>query len=210
MVRDFMYLIVVVWLGTALSGCGYNTLQAQDEAVKAQWSEVINQYQRRADLVPNLVNTVKGYAAHEKDILIQVTEARAQVGKIVATPELVNDEVAFQKFQAAQANLSSALSRLLVVAENYPQLKADAAFRDLQAQLEGTENRVTVARNRYIQAVRDYNTTVRQFPSNLTAMLFGHKTKANFTVENEKAISVPPKVDFTAPTTSPASAPGGH
>lgn len=210
MVRNFMYFIVIVWLGTALSGCGYNTLQAQDEAVKAQWSEVINQYQRRADLVPNLVNTVKGYAAHEKDILIQVTEARAQVGQIVATPELVNDEAAFQKFQAAQANLSSALSRLLVVAENYPQLKADAAFRDLQAQLEGTENRVTVARNRYIQAVKDYNTTVRQFPSNLTAMLFGHKTKANFTVENEKAISVPPKVDFTAPTTSPASAPGGH
>jgi len=174
-------------------------MQAQDETIKAQWSEVLNQYQRRADLVPNLVNTVKGYAAHERDILIQVTQARAHVGQIAATPELVNDPAAFAKFQSAQGELSSALSRLLVVAENYPQLKADTAFRDLQAQLEGTENRITVARNRYIQAVKDYNTTVRQFPSNLTAMLFGYKTKANFTVENEKAIATPPTVDFGAP-----------
>lgn len=187
-----------------LTGCGYNTLQSQDEEIKAQWSEVLNQYQRRADLVPNLVNTVKGYAAHEKDILIQVTEARAKVGGMSATPELVNDEAAFAKFQAAQGELSSALSRLLVVAENYPQLKADAIFRDLQAQLEGTENRITVARNRYIGAVKDYNITVRSFPTNLTAMMFGHKTKANFAVENEKAISAPPTVDFGTASPTPA------
>jgi LemA protein len=183
-------------LATLLSGCGYNTLQGQDEAIKAGWSEVLNQYQRRADLVPNLVNTVKGYAAHEQAVLMGVTEARAKVGQVQATPELVNDAAAFQKFQAAQAELSTALGRLLLVAENYPQLKADAGFRDLQAQLEGTENRITVARNRYIQAVQAYNTTVRQFPSNLTAMLFGMQTKANFSVENEKAIAAPPKVDF--------------
>ncbi len=182
-----------------LSGCGYNTLQAQDEGVKAGWSEVLNQYQRRADLVPNLVNTVKGYAAHEAQVLTEVTEARARVGQVQISPELVNDEAAFAKFQAAQAELSTALGRLLLVAENYPQLKADAAFRDLQAQLEGTENRITVARNRYIRSVQEYNTTVRQFPSNLTAMLFGHQTKANFSVENEKAIAAPPKVDFGAP-----------
>jgi len=179
-----------------LSGCGYNTIQTTDESVTASWSEVLNQYQRRADLVPNLVNVVKGYAAHEKEVLEAVTVARSRVGSIQATPELVNDEQAFAKFQAAQGELTSALSRLLVVSENYPQLKADASFRDLQAQLEGTENRVTVARNRYIAAVKEYNVTVRSFPNNLTAMLFGYKTKPSFSVENEKSISTAPKVDF--------------
>lgn len=179
-----------------LSGCGYNTFQTQDEAINASWSEVLNQYQRRADLVPNLVNTVKGYASHEKEVLETVTAARSKVGSLQVTPELVNDEQAFAKFQAAQGALTSALSRLLVVSENYPQLKADANFRDLQAQLEGTENRITVARNRYIKAVQEYNVTVRSFPSNLTAMLFSYKTKPNFTVENEKAISSAPAVDF--------------
>lgn len=179
-----------------LSGCGYNTIQTTDESVAASWSEVLNQYQRRADLVPNLVNVVKGYAAHEKEVLEAVTVARSRVGSIQATPELINDEQAFAKFQAAQGELSSALSRLLVVSENYPQLKADGSFRDLQAQLEGTENRVTVARNRYIAAVKEYNITVRTFPNNLTAMIFSYKTKANFSVENEKAISTAPKVDF--------------
>jgi LemA protein len=181
-----------------LSGCGYNTLQAQDEQITASWAEVLNQYQRRADLVPNLVNTVKGYAKQEREVFIQVTEARAQVGSIQATPELINDPEAFAKFQAAQAGMTSALSRLLLVAENYPQLKSDANFRDLQAQLEGTENRITVARNRYIQAVREYNTTVRSFPSNLTAMYFKYETKPTFTVENEAAINQPPAVDFGA------------
>jgi LemA protein len=185
-------------LASLLSGCGYNTFQSGDEAVKAAWSEVLNQYQRRADLVPNLVNTVKGYASHEKDVLTQVTQARAQVGGIQATPELINNAEAFAKFQQAQANLSSALSRLLVVSENYPQLKADASFRDLQAQLEGTENRITVARNRYIKAVEGYNVSVRSFPNNLTAMAFGYQVKPNFSVENEKAISSAPKVDFGA------------
>lgn len=179
-----------------LSGCGYNTIQTTDEGVTATWGEVINQYQRRADLVPNLVSVVKGYAAHEKEVLEAVTVARSRVGSIQATPELVNDEKAFAQFQAAQGELTSALSRLLVVSENYPQLKADASFRDLQAQIEGTENRVTVARNRYIAAVKEYNITVRTFPNNLTAMLFGYKTKPSFTVENEKAISTAPKVDF--------------
>jgi LemA protein len=195
------------FLALSLSGCGYNTLQTTDEQINASWSEVVNQYQRRADLVPNLVNVVKGYAAHEKEILIQVTEARARVGQMQVTPELVNDEAAFRKFQAAQGELSGALSRLMLVAENYPQLKADGVFRDLQAQLEGTENRITVARGRYIKSVQDYNVTVRQFPSNLTAMLFGFKTKANFSVENEKAIAAPPKVDFGP--TAPAAAPSG-
>ena len=179
-----------------LSGCGYNTIQTTDEGVTASWSEVLNQYQRRADLVPNLVNVVKGYAAHEKEVLEAVTVARSRVGSIQATPELVNDEQAFAKFQAAQGELTSALSRLLVVSENYPQLKADASFRDLQAQLEGTENRVTVARNRYIAAVKEFNVTVRTFPNNLTAMLFGYKTKPSFSIENEKAMSTAPKVDF--------------
>lgn len=183
-----------------LSGCGYNSLQSSDETINASWAEVLNQYQRRADLIPNLVNVVKGYAAHEKDVLVEVTEARAKVGSIQATPELVNDEQAFKNFIAAQGQMTSAISRLLAVAENYPQLKADGLFRDLQAQLEGTENRITVARNRYIQSVKDYNITVRSFPSNLTAMMFGYTTKPSFTVENEKAISVAPKIEFnTAP-----------
>ena len=189
------------WVGAALvaltlSGCGYNTLQTTDEDIKASWAEVLNQYQRRADLVPNLVETVKGYAAHEREVLTQVTEARAKVGSIAATPELVDDPEAFARFQAAQAEMTSALSRLLVVAENYPQLKSDANFRDLQAQLEGTENRIAVARNRYIKAVEHHNVTVRQFPANLTAMVFGYKPKPNFSVENEREISKAPKVDF--------------
>jgi LemA protein len=191
---------------TLLSGCGYNTLQSGDEQVKAAWSEVLNQYQRRADLIPNLVNTVKGFAEQEKDILIRVTEARARVGAIQATPELINDPQAFAKFQAAQGEMGSALSRLLVVAENYPQLKSDANFRDLQAQLEGTENRITVARNRYIKSVQDYNVTVRSFPSNLTAMLFGHDVKSNFAVENEAEIARPPTVDFGTQPAKPAGA----
>ena len=190
-------LTALILLATlALSGCGYNTFQSQDEQINAAWAEVLNQYQRRADLVPNLVNTVKGYAAHEKEVLEQVTEARARVGSIQATPELVNDEQAFAKFQAAQSQMTSALSRLLAVSERYPNLKADANFRDLQAQLEGTENRITVARNRYIKAVQEYNVTVRSFPSNLTAMMFGYKPKPSFTVADEKAIATPPTVDF--------------
>ncbi len=180
----------------SLSGCGYNTFQSQDEEVKAQWAEVLNQYQRRADLVPNLVKTVKGYAEHEEKVFTEVAEARSKVSSIQATPELINDPEAFAKFQAAQAQMTSALSRLLAVSENYPQLKADAGFRDLQAQLEGTENRVTVARNRYIEAVKAYNITTRSFPSNLTAMMFGYSTKPSFTVENEKEISKAPSVDF--------------
>jgi len=187
---------LAAFAGLLLSGCGYNTMQTQDEQIKSAWSEVLNQYQRRADLIPNLVNTVKGYAAQESSVLMGVTEARAKVGSIQATPELVNDPAAFAKFQAAQRELSSALSRLLVVTENYPQLKSDQNFRDLQAQLEGTENRITVARNRYIQAVQNYNVTVRSFPGNLTAMIFGYKPKPNFAVENEAAISKPPSVDL--------------
>src|SRR3569832_1105728 len=200
--------LMIGWTVLMLGGCGYSTLQVTDEQVKSAWSEVLNQYQRRADLVPNLVNVVKGYAAHEKDVFISVTEARARVGSIQATPDLINDEAAFQKFIAAQGELTGALSRLLLVAENYPQLKADGLFRDLQAQLEGTENRITVARNRYIAAVKTYNVTVRSFPSNLTAMMFGYKTKPPFTVENEKAIAVPPKVDFGSP--APAAPAGGN
>jgi len=193
-------LLFLIFLSTlALSGCGYNTLQSTDEQIKAGWAEVLNQYQRRADLVPNLVNTVKGFAAQEQAVLLGVTNARARVGSIQATPELINDEQAFAKFLAAQGEMTSALSRLLVVAENYPQLKSDANFRDLQAQLEGTENRITVARNRYIKAVQEYNIVVRSFPSNLTAMMFGHKVKPSFTVENEKEISKPPTVDFGTP-----------
>lgn len=190
-----------------LSGCGYNTLQQQDEQIKASWSEVLNQYQRRADLVPNLVNVVKGYAGHEREVLTQVTEARARVGSIQAAPELLNDPQAFSRFQAAQGELSSALSRLMAVAENYPQLKADSLFRDLQAQLEGTENRITVARNRYIAAVQDYNVTVRSFPTNITARIFGMEVKPNFTVENEREISRPPTVDFGTAAPAPAPAP---
>jgi LemA protein len=181
-----------------LSGCGYNRIQQQDEAVKAAWSEVLNQYQRRADLVPNLVRTVQGFAAQEQKVLLGVTQARARVGSIQATPELVNDPQAFQRFEAAQGELTSALSRLLVVAENYPQLKSDQNFRDLQAQLEGTENRITVARNRYIRTVQEYNVTIRSFPTNLTAMVFKYPVKQNFSVQDEGAISKPPTVDFGA------------
>jgi len=195
--------IIALLLASILSGCGYNDLQVSDEDVKAGWAEVLNQYKRRADLVPNLVNVVKGYAAHEKDVLAEVTEARARVGAIQATPELVNDEEAFKKFIAAQGQMTGAISRLLAVAENYPQLKADGLFRDLQAQLEGTENRITVARNRYIDTVKNYNVIVRSLPTNLTAMLFGYKTKPSFTVENEQAVTEPPKVDFGAPAPAP-------
>ena len=197
-----MRILWIVLLTLLLSGCGYNTLQTTDEQIKAGWAEVLNQYQRRSDLIPNLVNTVKGYAAQEQTVLLGVTEARAKVGSIQATPELINDAQAFAKFQAAQGELTSALSRLLVVAENYPQLKSDANFRDLHAQLEGTENRITVARNRYIKSVQEYNVTVRSFPTNLTAMLFGFKVKPSFTVENEKEISRPPTVEFAAPKTA--------
>lgn len=190
-----------------LGGCGYNQLQTQDESIKASWSEVLNQYQRRSDLVPNLVNTVKGYAAQEEKVLVEVTQARASVAGMKATPELVNDPEAFAKFQAAQSQLSGALSRLLVVAENYPNLKSDALFRDLQSQLEGTENRITVARNRYIKSVQEYNNTVRQFPTNLTAMLFKMDVKPNFTVASEAAIAKPPAVDFGRTPAPAAPAP---
>jgi LemA protein len=184
----------IVALG--LSGCGYNEIQRRDEGVTAAWSEVVNQYQRRADLIPNLVETVKGFAQQEKDVLIGVTEARSRVGQVKVTPEMLNDPGALAKFQQAQGDLSSALSRLMVVVERYPELKSDKNFLELQAQLEGTENRIGVARNRYIKTVQDYNVLVREFPVNLTAMVFGYKTKANFTVENERAIQTPPKVDF--------------
>jgi LemA protein len=189
-------LAFVAVVSTALSGCGYNSLQQQDESVKAAWSEVVNQYQRRADLIPNLVNTVKGFAIQEQQVLIGVTEARAKANSIQLTPELVNNPVALQKFQAAQGELTQALKSLFAVTEAYPQLKSDANFRDLQAQIEGTENRITVARNRYIDAVRSYNVTVRSFPANLTAKLFGFAVKPNFTVGNESAIAVAPTVDF--------------
>jgi len=197
----------VLLLTLGLSGCGYNTLQSTDEQIKASWSEVVNQYQRRADLVPNLVATVKGEAGFEQSTLTQVVEARAKATSIQASPALINDPQAFQKFQQAQGELSGALSRLLVVSENYPALKANQAFRDLQAQLEGTENRITVARNRYIQSVQAYNVTVRSFPSNLTAMAFGYKEKPNFTVDNERAIAKPPSVDFGTPAIAGASGP---
>ena len=189
--------LVAVLLMLSLAGCGYNTLQSQDEQVKAAWSEVVNQYQRRADLIPNLVATVKGFASQEQQVLLGVTNARAKVGSVQVTPETLNDPKAMQQFAQAQGELSGALSRLLVVVENYPQLKSDKNFLELQAQLEGTENRITVARNRFIQATQQYNTTVRSFPSNLTAMMFGHKEKPQFAVENEKAIAQPPKVDFS-------------
>ena len=203
--RAFAHFILTATATLLLSGCGYNRIQINDEQVNAAWSEVLNQYQRRADLVPNLVATVRGYATHEQEVLTQVTEARANVAGIKATPELIDDPAAFAKFQQAQGELSGALSRLLVVAENYPNLKADANFRDLQAQLEGTENRITVARNRYIKAVRDYNVSVRTFPNNLTALAMGWKPKANFSVENEKALATPPKVDFGTPAATGAN-----
>jgi LemA protein len=198
---------VLVLAASLLSGCGYNQIQINDEAVNAAWSEVLNQYKRRADLIPNLVSVVQGYASHEKEVLTRVTEARANVAGLKATPELINDPAAFAKFQKAQGELGGALSRLLVVAENYPQLKADANFRDLQAQVEGTENRITVARNRYIKSVQEYNVSVRTFPNSLTASVMGWKTKANFTVEDEKAMSTPPAIKFDAPATQPAVAP---
>lgn len=198
MVRTLIFRITIL-SALFLSGCGYNTLQSTDEQIKASWAEVLNQYKRRADLIPNLVNTVKGFASQEKDVLLNVTNARSKVGSIQASPELINDTDAFAKFQKAQGDLTSALSRLLVVVENYPELKSDQNFRDLQAQLEGTENRIAVARNRYIKAVQEYNTVVRTFPSNLTAMAFGFQTKPSFTVENEQEISAPPNVEFDAP-----------
>lgn len=193
----------------SLAGCGYNTFQSTEEQIKASWAEVLNQYQRRADLIPNLISTVKGETKFEQETLTKVIEARSKATAIQATQELVNDPAAFQKFQQAQGQLSGALSRLLVVSERYPNLKANQAFRDLQAQLEGTENRITVARNRYIKSVQDYNVNVRSFPSNLTAMVFGYKEKANFTVENEKEISKPPTISFESPATTPTKATSG-
>src|SRR5690349_18755719 len=216
--RWFIGVLVLV-AGTNLSGCGYNKLQEQDEAVKAAWSEVVNQYQRRADLIPNLVNTVKGYAAQEERVLREVTEARSRAGSIQMTPELAGDPQKLAQFQEAQGQLTGALSRLLVISENYPNLKSDQGFRDLQAQLEGTENRITVARNRYIQSVQQYNTLIRRFPVNMTAGMFGYEVKPSFTVENERAISTAPTVDFglapgaqapaatPAPTASPLAIP---
>jgi LemA protein len=194
-------MLVVLGAAMLLQGCGYNTLQTQDEQIKSAWSEVLNQYQRRSDLIPNLVATVKGFAAQEQAVLVGVTEARAKASQIKVNAD---DPASLAQFQAAQGEVSSALSRLLVTVENYPELKSDQNFRDLQAQLEGTENRITVARNRYIQSVQDYNVTVRQFPTNLTAMIFGHKVKPNFTVENEAEISKPPAVDFAKPAAGSA------
>ena len=196
---------VLLLLVVMLSGCGYNAMQRQDEAVKAAWSEVLNQYQRRADLVPNLVNTVKGYAQHEERVLTEVTNARARVGSVQITPDMLNDAQKLKQFQQAQGELSSALSRLMVVSERYPNLKANGLFQNLQAQLEGTENRITVARNRYVQSVQQYNAMIRTFPNNLTAKLFGYTVKPNFTVENEKAISTAPTVDFGTPAPAPAA-----
>lgn len=198
-------LLILLLLAVMLSGCGYNAIQRQDEAVKAAWSEVLNQYQRRADLVPNLVNTVKGYAQHEEKVFVEVTNARAKVGSLQVDANTLDDPAKLKQFQAAQGELGNALSRLMVVSENYPQLKADGLFQNLQAQLEGTENRVTVARNRYVQSVQAYNSMIRTFPTNLTAKMFGYKVKPNFSVENEKAISTAPTVDFGSSTPAPAS-----
>ncbi|MGB3379953.1 MAG: LemA family protein [Rhodanobacter sp.] len=200
--------LMILLLVGLMSGCGYNAMQRQDEAVKAAWSEVLNQYQRRADLVPNLVNTVKGYAQHEEKVFVEVTNARAKVGSLQVDADTINDPQKLQQFQAAQGELGSALSRLMVVSENYPQLKADGLFQNLQAQLEGTENRVTVARNRYVQAVQQYNAMIRTFPNNMTAKMFGYKVKPNFSVDNEKAISTAPRVDFG--TSAPAPATSAH
>jgi len=215
--RKLMWLATLVAVVT-LSGCGYNEFQTKDEQVKAAWAEVVNQYKRRADLIPNLVATVQGFAAQEQAVLIGVTNARAKVGSVQATPEALNDPNAMRNFQQAQGELSGALSRLLVVVERYPELKSDQNFRNLQAQLEGTENRITTARNRFIKATQDYNILARQFPTNLTAMMFGYKPKVTFTVEDEKTIAEPPKVDFApkpapapsapAPATAPATPPG--
>ena len=199
---------LLLLLAAVLSGCGYNEFQRLDEQVKAGWSEVLNQYQRRADLIPNIVATVKGEAGFEQETLTRVVEARSKATSIQATPELVNDPEAFGRFQAAQGELTGALSRLMVVVEQYPNLKANQGFQDLRVQLEGTENRITVARNRYIQTVQDYNTLARTFPNNLTAMVFGYDIKPSFTVQNEAQISAPPTVSFepTAPATPPAAA----
>jgi LemA protein len=194
--KTWMRWFTIFAFASMLSACGYNEFQDKDEHVKAAWGEVVNQYQRRADLIPNLVNTVKGYAAHEKDTLQAVTEARSRATSFQITPEVLNNPEAFKKFQQVQGELSSALSRLMAVAENYPNLKADTSFRDLQSQLEGTENRITVARQRYIQSVREYNVLARSFPTNLTAMMFNYEVKPSFTVENEKAISTAPAVNF--------------
>jgi LemA protein len=194
--KIWMRWIAVVLMTGTLSACGYNEFQAKDENIKAAWGEVVNQYQRRADLVPNLVSTVKGYASHEKETLEAVTRARAAATSIQVTPEVLENPQAFQRFQQAQGELSSALSRLMAVAESYPQLKSDTLFRDLQSQLEGTENRISVARQRYIKSVQDYNVLARSFPTNLTAMVFDYEVKPTFTVENEKAISNAPAVNF--------------
>ncbi|QWT20659.1 LemA family protein [Bacillus sp. NP157] len=204
--KTFLRAFALVVIAGFLSGCGYNAMQREDEAVKAAWSQVLNQYQRRADLVPNLVNTVKGYAQHEERVLTEVTNARAKVGQVQLSPDQANDPEAMAKFQAAQGQLSGALSRLLVVSENYPQLKADGSFRDLQAQLESTENRISVARRDYVAAVQSYNTLIRSFPNNLTAKVMGYKVKPNFSVENEKAISTAPTVDFNSTPAPAASA----
>ncbi len=203
-------MVIALVAAFGVSGCGYNKLQGQDEAVKAAWSEVVNQYQRRADLIPNLVNTVKGFAIQEQKVLIGVTEARARATSIQLTPELINDPAAFAKFQAAQGELTQALKSLIAVTENYPELKSDANFRDLQVQLEGTENRITVARNRYIDAVRAYNVTVREFPTNLTAGWFDFEVKPNFSVENEAEISTPPQVSFDGAAPAPPAAPAAE
>jgi LemA protein len=210
MIRSVVAALLLA-LSLTLGGCGYNTIQAEDEQVNAAWSEVVNQYQRRADLIPNLVNTVKGYAQQELEVLTRVTEARSRATSMQVSPETLNDPQAFARFQQAQGELTSALSRLLVVAENYPQLKSDQNFRDLQAQLEGTENRIAVARKRYIDSVQQFNTTVRSFPVNLTAMVFSYKPKPNFTVENEAAVARPPTVDFGKPgAPAPAAPPAGQ
>jgi LemA protein len=201
--------LLILALLASLTGCGYNDFQRLDEQTKSAWAEVLNQYQRRADLVPNLVATVKGEANFEQDTLTKVIEARAKATSIQVTPETLNDPQAFQKFQQAQGELSSALSRLLVVSERYPDLKSNQSFRDLRVQLEGTENRITVARNRYIQAVQEYNVLARSFPTNLTAMVFHYPPKPNFTVQNEAQISAPPAVDFSKPAApaAPAASP---
>jgi len=205
--RKTLSVLILMLAGANLSGCGYNTLQSQDESVKAAWSEVLNQYQRRADLVPNLVNVVKGFAAQEERVLVGVTEARARASSIQLTPELINDPAAFQKFQESQAQLGSALKTLLATVEAYPDLKSNASFRDLAAQLEGTENRITVARNRYIDAVREYNVTVRKFPTNLTANWFDYEQKPNFSVQNEAEISAAPTVTFDTSTPTQEATP---